>query len=95
VVAQVREVDVPEALDYLENQLPDDGFVFGAPSIADITIARFFRTAAFVRYVIDAERWPRCAAPVEPTLAWPPFAKLSRSKNVFCVCRWRNSRPHC
>ncbi|MEP7187299.1 MAG: glutathione S-transferase family protein [Rhodanobacter sp.] len=85
VVAQAREVDVPEALDYLENQLPDEGFVFGVPSIADITIASFFRTAAFVRYVIDAERWPRCAALVQQTLALPPFAKLARFEE--CILR--------
>ncbi len=85
VVAQAREVDVPEALDYLESQLPDDGFVFGTPSIADITIASFFRTAAFVRYVIDAERWPRCAALVVHTLALPPFAKLARLEE--CILR--------
>ncbi|MDQ6646287.1 MAG: glutathione S-transferase family protein [Pseudomonadota bacterium] len=85
VVAQAREVDVPEALDYLESQLPDTGFVFGTPSIADITIASFFRTAAFVRYVIDAERWPRCSALVKQTLALPPFAKLARFEE--CILR--------
>lgn len=85
VVAQAREVDVPAALDYLESQLPDDGFVFGVLSIADITIASFFRTAAFVRYVIDAELWPRCAALVEQTLALPPFAKLAPLEE--CILR--------
>jgi glutathione S-transferase len=54
-------VDIPAALDYLESQLPADGFAFGELSIADISIASFFRTASFVRYTIDAARWPRCA----------------------------------
>ncbi|HZY33471.1 MAG TPA: glutathione S-transferase family protein, partial [Rhodanobacter sp.] len=53
VVQHAREVEVPAALDYLEKQLPDDGFVFGALSIADISLASFFRTASFVRYTID------------------------------------------
>ncbi|WP_458070919.1 glutathione S-transferase family protein [Rhodanobacter sp. BL-MT-08] len=77
VVRQARKVDLPAALDYLETQLPADGFIFGEPSIADISIASFFRMAGFVRYTIDATRWPRCAGLVAHTLALPVFAKLA------------------
>ena len=77
IVQQAREVDLPAALDYLETQLPAEGFIFGELSIADISIASFFRMAGFVRYTIDAERWPRCAGLVARTLALPAFAKLA------------------
>jgi glutathione S-transferase len=77
VVRQAREVDLPAALDYLETQLPAEGFIFGELSIADISIASFFRMAGFVRYTIDATRWPRCAGLVARTLALPVFAKLA------------------
>jgi len=77
VVREAQEHAIPAALDYLETQLPADGFVFGDLSIADITIACFFRNAAFVRYVIDAQRWPRTAGLVERTLALPAFQKLA------------------
>lgn len=77
VVQQAREVEIPAALDYLETRLPEDGFVFGSVSIADISIASFFRTAAFVRYAIDAERWPRCAALVALVQTLPAFRKLA------------------
>jgi glutathione S-transferase len=77
LVRQAREVDLPAALDYLEGQLPAKGFIFGALSIADISIASFFRVAAFVRYTIDAGRWPRCAGLVARTLALPVFARLA------------------
>ncbi len=77
VVEHARAVEIPAALDYLEQQLPDDGFVFGALSIADISIASFFRTASFVRYAIDAERWPRAAALVARVQALPAFQKLA------------------
>ena len=77
VVQHAREVEIPAALDYLEKQLPDDGFVFGALSIADISLASFFRTASFVRYTIDAERWPLMAALVAQVQALPVFQKLA------------------
>jgi len=85
VVQQARDVEIPTALDYLESQLPDDGFVFGALSIADISIASFFRTAAFVRYAIDAARWPRSAALVAQVQALPAFQKLARFED--CMLR--------
>ncbi|HEV2679749.1 MAG TPA: glutathione S-transferase family protein, partial [Rhodanobacter sp.] len=83
VVQQAREVEIPAALDYLESQLPDDGFVFGALTIADISIASFFRTAAFVRYAIDATRWPRSAALIAQAQALPVFQKLARFEDCM------------
>jgi glutathione S-transferase len=77
MVQQARDIDLPAALDYLETHLPTDDFIFGELSIADIGIASFFRMAGFVRYTIDAERWPRCAGLVARTLALPVFAKLA------------------
>lgn len=85
VVQHARDVEIPAALDYLENLLPDDGFVFGALSIADISIASFFRTASFVRYAIDAERWPLMAALVTQVQALPAFQKLARFED--CMLR--------
>lgn len=78
IVQHAREVDIPATLDYLETQWPTDGFIFGDLSIADISIACYFRTASFVRYVVDAQRWPRTAALVRNVLALPPFQKLAK-----------------
>ena len=41
--------EIPQVLDYLESQLPPEGFVFGAVSIADVSIVSFFRNAAMPR----------------------------------------------
>ncbi|RDI97193.1 glutathione S-transferase family protein [Dyella solisilvae] len=76
-------VEIPAALDYLERQLPDDGFAFGALSIADISIACYFRTASFVRYAIDAARWPRMANLVERVQSLPAFQALARLEDVM------------
>jgi glutathione S-transferase len=68
--------DVPQVLDYLETQAPQDGFLFGALSIADVAIACFFRNASFVRFRIDATRWPKTAALVDRVLALEAFEIL-------------------
>lgn len=78
VVQKAREVDIPAALDYLETQLPADGFVFGELSIADISIACYFRTASFVRYAVDAQKWPRVATLLQRMQELPSFRKLAR-----------------
>lgn len=85
VVQHAREVAIPPVLDYLEEQLPEDGFLFGALSIADISIACYFRTAAFVRYTVDAARWPRLAAFVAQLQGLPVFQKLARYED--CMLR--------
>jgi glutathione S-transferase len=71
----IRE-EIPQVLDYLEAQVPAAGFVFGAVSIADISIACFFRNAAFSRFGVDAARWPRVASFVSRVLNLPSFEKL-------------------
>jgi glutathione S-transferase len=74
--------DIPAALDYLERELPADGFMFGNIGVADISIASFFRNGAYAGFEIDAARWPRSAAFVERTLAHPCFAELLRFEDV-------------
>jgi glutathione S-transferase len=77
VIARARDEQLPVALDYLESQMPAEGFLFSELSVADISIASFFRNAAFVRYAVDAQRWPRTAALLERTWASPAFGKLT------------------
>ncbi len=77
IVNRALQVEIPQILDYLESQIPMDGFLCGAVSIADISIASFFRNAGFARYRVDAERWPKSAAFVARMFAHPSFAKLA------------------
>ena len=74
--------DIPAALDYLESQLPADGFLFGEIGAADIAIASFFRNGAYAGYEPDAARWPRTAGFVERTLAHPAVASLLKFEDV-------------
>ena len=75
-VEKTLREEIPQVLDYLEAQIPSEGFIFGEVSIADISIACFFRNAAFARFKIDPARWPRTAALVECVLNLQSFRKL-------------------
>ena len=76
ILRRTLDEDVPHVLDYLEGELPAEGFLFGALSVADVSIATFFRNAAFARYRPDAARWPRSAAFAERVLELDEFARL-------------------
>jgi glutathione S-transferase len=76
LVTRTLAEDVPQVLDYLEGELPADGLLFGHPSVADVAIACFFRNAVFVRFTVDAARWPTTAAYVERVLGLDPFLRL-------------------
>jgi glutathione S-transferase len=68
--------DLPAVLDYLEGQLPAEGWLFGEIGLADIAIATFFRNGAYAGFAVDAGRWPRTAAFVARTLQHPAIARF-------------------
>ena len=74
--------DIPAALDYLEEQAPPDGFLFGDIGLADISIGTFFRNGSYAGFEIDAQRWPRAAGWVGRTLGHACFADLFRFEDV-------------
>ena len=76
VVAKTLNEDIPQILDYLEAELPADGYACGAFSIADVAVACFFRNAAFARFTVDATHWPKTAAYVARVLDHPAFQRL-------------------
>jgi len=77
VVARARDVQLPKILDYLESQVPEDGFMCGDFSIADIAIAAPFRNLKWSRIQVDADRWPRTSRFIERAFAHPGFADLA------------------
>jgi len=81
-VRKSLEEDIPVALDYLEGELPADGFLFGDIGVADISIASFFRNGAYAGFEIDAARWPGTAAFVRRTLDHPSIAALLPLEDV-------------
>ena len=77
-LAQVTDVELPAALDWIEAQSPAEGFLFGHVCIADIAHACFFRNAAIAGWTIDPARWPRAAAWITRVEAVPAFAATLR-----------------
>jgi glutathione S-transferase len=75
-IERITSSEIPPVFDYLEAQLPATGFLFGAPGIADISIAVFLRNAAFARYRVDVARWPLTSAFVDRVLAQPCLTRL-------------------
>jgi glutathione S-transferase len=84
IVDRAIAEEIPGILDYLEPLAPETGFLFGALSIADISIAVFFRNAAFARYSIDARRWPKLAGHVARVLDLPDFVQLRAFEDLSC-----------
>ena len=75
-IDRITSTEIPPVLDYLEAQLPAEGFLFGAPGIADISIGVFLRNAAFARYRVDVTRWPLTSAFADRVLAQPCLTRL-------------------
>lgn len=82
ILRKTFEEDIPRVLDYLESQLPAAGYLFGHLCAADVTIASFFRNAAFSRYSVDEERWPITAAFVARLLGHPAFTELKVFEDI-------------
>ncbi len=61
LVARIIDKDLPPLLDYLETQVPADGFVFGDFMMADLSIVSPFINASYAGYEVDASRWPALA----------------------------------
>jgi glutathione S-transferase len=81
-VAKSLSEEIPAALDYLERELPASGFLFGDIGLADISVAVFFRNAAYAGFEPDADRWPLTAGFVQRTLAHPAIASLLPFEDV-------------
>lgn len=64
-VDKIIHKQLPPLLDYIEGQVPEDGFVFGDLTVADLALASPFVNAGYAQYTIDASRWPKASALVE------------------------------
>jgi len=58
LVKKIIDKQLPPILDYLEAQVPAEGFIFGDFMIADISLMSPFVNAGYAGYEIDSARWP-------------------------------------
>lgn len=58
LVEKIINKQLPPILDYLESQVPAEGFIFGDFLIADMSLMSPFVNAGYAGYEIDSARWP-------------------------------------
>jgi glutathione S-transferase len=68
--------DVPAIMDYLEAQLPAQGFFCGSLGIADISIAVHFANLKWARVELAWAKWPRTKTWLSATLAESALGRL-------------------
>jgi glutathione S-transferase len=68
-VDKIINENLPPMLDYLESQVPAEGFIFGDLTVADLALASPFVNAGYAQYTIDAARWPKFSGLVERVMA--------------------------
>jgi len=81
-IERTLDEDLPRELDYLERELPAEGWLFGEFGLADIALATFFRNGAYAGFEVDVGRWPRTSAFVTRALAHDAFASLLPFENT-------------
>jgi glutathione S-transferase len=67
---------IPERLAYLEEQLPQDGFLFDTIGIADIALSSPLITAAYGDFHPDAALYPKTVAFIERVRSHPAMASV-------------------
>lgn len=76
LVEKIITKQLPPILDYLESHLPDDGFIFGDFTLADLSIVSPFINAAYAKYEVDSTSWPALAGLIARVKAVPQVAAV-------------------
>jgi glutathione S-transferase len=77
-IARAVAEDLPEIMGHLEHLAPASDFLFGKVSIADISVAVFFRNLVWARVEPARDRWPRTLGWVERANNEHALAKITR-----------------
>lgn len=91
-IAKVTEVELPEAMDWIEERAPSEGFLFDHVCTADISYAAFFRNALAAGWTIDAARWPKTWAWIARVEAVPAFAMTLPIERAIMTTRQHERR---
>ena len=66
---------VPPVFDYIESQLPPEGFLFGELSITDVALISPIINATYTEFEVDGDRWPKLSAHVSLVKAHPAVVR--------------------
>jgi glutathione S-transferase len=76
LVAKIMNKQLPPILDYLEAQVPDQGFIFGDFMMADMSLMSPFVNAAYAGYEVDEQKWPRFSQFIARVKAQPVVSEV-------------------
>jgi len=76
LVAKIMNKQLPPILDYLESQVPAQGFVFGNFMMADMSLMSPFVNAGYAGYDVDPTRWPGFVAFMARVKAHPAVSEV-------------------
>lgn len=79
-VDKIINKHLPPMLDYLENQVPETGFIFGDICVADIALASPFVNAGYAQYEVEASHWSKLSGLLERVNAHNTMATLLQAE---------------
>lgn len=71
---------IPPVFDYIESQLPPEGFIFGQIGVADIAVATAIINATYTDFKVDDVNWPKVSAHLELVKAHPAVKKVMQAE---------------
>jgi glutathione S-transferase len=80
LVEKIINKQLPPILDYLEDQVPEQGFVFGEFMIADLGLMSPFVNAGYAGYEPDPGRWPRFSGFIARIKAHPVVDEVLKAE---------------
>jgi glutathione S-transferase len=76
LVTKIIDKQLPPVLDYLESEVPVEGFIFGDFLIADMSLMSPFINAGYAGYELDENRWPIFSGFVERVKTHPVVSQV-------------------
>ena len=80
VVADSIANRVPPIFDYIESQLPEQGFFFGDISVADIAVVSATINASYSCFEVDSELWPKVSSHLQLVKEHPLVRKCMEAE---------------
>lgn len=76
LIEKITTKQLPPLLDYLESEVPEEGFLFGDFMMADLALISPFINASYASYEVDAATWPKFSAFIARVRAVPEVSDV-------------------
>jgi glutathione S-transferase len=84
LVEKIINKRLPPLLNYIETQVPAEGYLFGKDiGVADISIVTPFVNAGYAGYEVDSTIWPKLASFMARVKEHPVMAELLKAEAVM------------